>query len=353
MPALDFKTLLQQERARKRHEQEQQQKEEVASEEEDDDDEEYKVPANFAARVDAMLGAVVASNVSPAVPLPEEGQDVDIMAVAAAKIVEESQQAKHCLHARLEPEYLGTAMAERNLARHALVGPPHGIFYLPEYVSRELEEKVMEIAHTMPAKQWVTLRGRRLQCFGGKPTEDVASFKPQVLPPWVKQLCQTLTLAGVFGLEETPDHVLLNEYQPGQGIMAHTDGPFFRSRVAILSLGGPSIFRFKRRLATAEIEGGKEDEQQRPVGTVVLQPRSLIVFEGDAYHGHMHEILAVEEEVVGGEEGTTPVLNLATAGEGLKVGDVVRRALRVSLTFRKVNKPEEERCEARLSSKKM
>eukprot|EP00624_Nannochloropsis_granulata_P003337 evm.model.NODE_26981_length_61533_cov_35.017178.15 len=125
MPALDFKTLLQQERARKRHEQEQQQKEEVASEEEDDDDEEYKVPANFAARVDAMLGAVVASKVSPAVPLPEEGQDVDIMAVAAAKIVEESQQAKHCLHARLEPEYLGTAMAERNLARHALVGPPH------------------------------------------------------------------------------------------------------------------------------------------------------------------------------------------------------------------------------------
>lgn len=354
MPALDFKTLLQQERARKRHEQEQErqqqqqgpskQKEEEASEEaDDDDDEEYKAPANFAARVDAMLGAVVATNVSAAVSSPE---DVDIMALAAAKLVEEREQGKHCLHARLDPEYLATAMAERNLAQHALVGPPHGIFYLPGYVSRELEEEVIEIAHTMPAKQWVTLRGRRLQCFGGKPTEDVASFKPQVLPPWVKQLCQSLTLAGVFGMEETPDQVLLNEYQPGQGIMAHTDGPFFRPRVAILSLGGPAIFRFKRRLATGEIEGGKEDEQQRPVGTVVLQPRSLIVFEGDAYHEHMHEILAVEEEVVGGEDGTIPVLNLATAGEGVKVCDTVRRALRVSLTFRKVNKPDAEGSEA-------
>jgi len=356
MPALDFKTLLQQERARKRHEAKQQQQgstkqkemeeEEEEEEEEGDDDGEYKAPANFAARVDAMLGAVVATNVSAAVPSPEEGQDVDIMAVAAAKILEESQQAKHCLHARLDPEYLATAMAERDLAQHALVGPPHGIFYLPEYVSRELEEQVIEIAHSMPAKQWVTLRGRRLQCFGGKPTEDVASFKAQVLPPWVKQLCQSLTLASVFGMEETPDHVLLNEYQPGQGIMAHTDGPFFRPRVAILSLGGPAIFRFKRRLASGEIEGGKEDEQQRPVGSVLLQPRSLIVFEGDAYHEHMHEILAVEEEVVGGEEGTIPVLNLATAGEGVKVGETVRRALRVSLTFRKVNKPEAGRGEA-------
>jgi hypothetical protein len=281
MPALDFKTLLQQERARKRHEQEQErqqqqgpskQKEEEASEEaDDDDDEEYKAPANFAARVDAMLGAVVATNVSAAVSSPE--QDVDIMALAAAKLVEEREQGKHCLHARLDPEYLATAMAERNLAQHALVGPPHGIFYLPEYVSRELEEEVIEIAHTMPAKQWVTLRGRRLQCFGGKPTEDVASFKPQVLPPWVKQLCQSLTLAGVFGMEETPNHVLLNEYQPGQGIMAHTDGPFFRPRVAILSLGGPAIFRFKRRLATGEIEGGKEDEQQRPLLPNCVPPR--------------------------------------------------------------------------------
>jgi hypothetical protein len=96
------------------------------------------------------------------------------------------------------------------------------------------------------------------------------------------------------------------------------------------------------------------------VGSLVLQPRSLLVFTGEAYHEHLHGIKAVAEEVVGmeveeeeeeeeGEEGEgegggravarmrvgAPVMNLEAAG--VKVGDVVRRApVRVSLTFRRV-----------------
>lgn len=131
-----------------------------------------------------------------------------------------------------------------------------------------------------------------------------------------------------------PPLQLLNEYEPGQGIMAHADGPFYHSRVAIISLGGPAIFRFKRRLIAEEISA--DSQESVPAGTVVLEPRSLIVFEGEAYHDYLHEIAAVEEEVVGGTEGTTPVLNLASLEGRINVGDRLKRALRLSLTCRRV-----------------
>lgn len=185
--------------------------------------------------------------------------------------------------------------------------------------------------------------------------------------------------------------------------MAHTDGPFYHPRAAILSLGGPAVFHFRRRpqlvrgvfglgfgLAWDDLsffwvarplrhslytpqpnpttnnnpQSGEPNDGRAAVGSLVLQPRSLLIFTGEAYESCLHEILPNEEEVVGmvpaaaapsssdgdeeeGEEGDggrrvqqmvegAPVLNLATAG-GVKVGDVLRRApVRVSLTFRRV-----------------
>ena len=37
------------------------------------------------------------------------------------------------------------------------------------------------------------------------------------------------------------NHVLVNEYQPGQGIMAHTDGPAYSTVVATITTGGGQI----------------------------------------------------------------------------------------------------------------
>ena len=52
--------------------------------------------------------------------------------------------------------------------------------------------------------------------------------------------------------------------------------------------------------------------QNGAIASIVLQPRSLIFFTGEAYSDYMHEILAVEEEIVGEVEGgaSVPVLNL-------------------------------------------
>lgn len=45
------------------------------------------------------------------------------------------------------------------------------------------------------------------------------------------------------------NHLLINVYPPGVGIMPHFDGPLYRSKVVVLSLGGPSIISFAENYA--------------------------------------------------------------------------------------------------------
>ena len=49
--------------------------------------------------------------------------------------------------------------------------------------------------------------------------------------------------------------MLLNAYKPGQGIMAHRDGPLYHLGVCIVSLGAPTVLHFTRKSP----HGGKED----------------------------------------------------------------------------------------------
>ncbi len=62
------------------------------------------------------------------------------------------------------------------------------------------------------------------------------------LPRWLEAL--TLRVSQALDLDEPANHVLINEYKPGDGILPHEDGPTYRPTVAILSLRAPSIIRF-------------------------------------------------------------------------------------------------------------
>ena len=41
---------------------------------------------------------------------------------------------------------------------------------------------------------------------------------------WLSDCCERVTELGVFG-DKTPNHVLVNEYTPGQGIMVYAAWP--------------------------------------------------------------------------------------------------------------------------------
>lgn len=114
--------------------------------------------------------------------------------------------------------------------------------------------------------------------------------------------------------------------------MPHTDGPFYEPRTATLSLGSDAIMHFSPRVATADI-GQPGVDIARTQASLVLRDRCLVVFADDAYSHLLHGLDAVREETVGTQSGV-PIINGDAAGA--PEGTLIRRRLRVSLTFRKV-----------------
>jgi hypothetical protein len=72
--------------------------------------------------------------------------------------------------------------------------------------------------------------------------------------------------------------------------MPHTDGPLYHPAVAILSLGAPAVIRFWRR---PEEGGAVQPGSQAPEASLLLMPRSLLLFSGEAYSDCLHGILEV------------------------------------------------------------
>lgn len=160
-------------------------------------------------------------------------------------------------------------------------------------------------------ENWKTMTyGKRRVCMFGE--EGVA------LPSPLDDIAQHLVDEGVFPATERPNHVLLNEYQPGQGILSHTDGPLYASRTATLSLLSSVLVEFTQRLSSEEIG----NTPVRPI-SVLLRPGSLLVFEDEAYLNYCHLIaMDVDQDVT-----TEECMNA-------KPGQVIPRHKRFSLTFR-------------------
>ncbi|CAH2071952.1 unnamed protein product [Thlaspi arvense] len=77
------------------------------------------------------------------------------------------------------------------------------------------------------------------------------------------------------------DQLIVNLYQPGEGICAHVDLLRFEDGIAIVSLESPCVMRF------SPVEEKEEDEG---VVDVLLSPGSLILMSGDARYRWKHEI---------------------------------------------------------------
>merc|ERR1711971_979191 len=91
-------------------------------------------------------------------------------------------------------------------------------------VTEQEEENTLRNIHKAPKPKWTNLLNRRLQNWGGlpKPKGMIAEH----IPNWLQTHIDKVHQLGIFGDENTtkPNHVLINEYEPGQGISPHLDG---------------------------------------------------------------------------------------------------------------------------------
>ncbi|KAF9450522.1 hypothetical protein P691DRAFT_725890 [Macrolepiota fuliginosa MF-IS2] len=175
-------------------------------------------------------------------------------------------------------------------------------FYFPNFLSRDEEQYILRKIHESPRQKWKQLANRRLQIWeGGEITKK--GLLPQSLPSYLTvypNLVERLRVTGAFAnsLHQEPNHVILNEYHPGQGIMPHEDGPKYFPAVATISLGSHAAFNYYRYKPNHLEPGDVQDKviDQDPVLSVLLEPRSLIVSLGDMYTSYLHGIDPVKED---------------------------------------------------------
>ena len=192
---------------------------------------------------------------------------------------------------------------------------PATIYYLPDAIeSQQAAQDLQQWLLTLPDGDdgvacWKTMTyGKRRACM------------METLPNGpLLELANELVARGIFSCDEPPNHVLLNDYQPGQGILPHTDGPVYASRTATLSLGSDVLLNFTKRLTTEQV--GIVDNS--PKVQLLLEARSLVVFEQEAYLEYCHGI-----DMDKYEEFALPVCANAS------VGTRVERGHRLSMTFR-------------------
>ena len=127
-----------------------------------------------------------------------------------------------------------------------------------------------------------------------------------------------------------PNHCLINEYLPGQGIHAHEDGDAYHPVVATVSLGSHIVLDIKPK--KNDTTGGKLGDMQR--WRVLQEPRSLLITTGELYTGCLHGIREVEMDEDLGENN---IANWNMLGDKTPfAGGQTVREPRVSLTFRDV-----------------
>ncbi|KAM7497560.1 hypothetical protein LguiA_021974 [Lonicera macranthoides] len=158
-----------------------------------------------------------------------------------------------------------------------VVGSVPTLFYIPDFITDSEHHQLLNNISQAPVSKWKSLKNRRLQNWGG--VVHAKGLLAQDLPPWLTRITRRISEESKL-FPSAINHVLINEYLPNQGIMPHQDGPAYFPVVAILSLGSPVVMDFTRHSTLADNKSGS---QTRLPFSIVLMPRSLLIFKDMAY----------------------------------------------------------------------
>lgn len=151
-----------------------------------------------------------------------------------------------------------------------------GLLYIPDYIT-DVEEK--QFIKTINKQDWDNSLKRRVQHYGYRYDYKSRNVNKDMylgkLPKWLNDFASKIKDDGLC--EVVPDQVIINEYEPGQGISPHIDcESCFGPRIFSLSLGSAAIMEFT-------LEG-------KPKKEILLERRSLVMLYSDARSVWKHSI---------------------------------------------------------------
>ncbi|OTB20573.1 hypothetical protein K445DRAFT_313037 [Daldinia sp. EC12] len=220
-----------------------------------------------------------------------------------------------------------------------LTGLPQAAYYISDFISQEEEQAILNKIASAPKPRWKQLSHRRLQTWPSDLVNNKLLDAP--LPTWLSdpiiprlksiRLSYEPDSPDIFSdsPHQKPNHVLINEYPPGIGIMPHKDGAAYHPVVCTVSLGASlclNIYKSK--------DDGALDPS--PAWRILQEPRSLLITTSALYTDFLHGIEDITEDV---ELSKNTIANweFLRSPEEFANGSNVRKT-RTSLTYRDVMK---------------
>jgi alkylated DNA repair dioxygenase AlkB len=165
-----------------------------------------------------------------------------------------------------------------------------GLTIVEDFISEQEEKELLNYINT---KSWLNSLSRRVQHYGFEYDYKSPQLKPAIpIPEIFSRYYEKIGC--------NFNQVIVNEYEPGQGIGKHTDHKkLFGDTIASISLGSATSFIFGY--------GNVENE-------FYVKPRTLILMEGDARWKYYHYIPSRKSDTINDE--------------------IIKRKTRISITFR-------------------
>ena len=196
------------------------------------------------------------------------------------------------------------------IVRHLLSQPESeilpGLFVVSDFISTEEETELLRM---VDEQHWSNELQRRVQQYGYSYDYKASTVSKPLgsLPQWLEDLSRRMRDTGL--VSQVFDQVIVNEYQPGQGIAPHVDKKAdFMDQIVMLSLGSAVDMDFYQ----------KRDTKMTKLVSIRMFRRSACLLQGESRYAWAH--------------GIAPRKNDKHMFSGRKIA----RARRISLTFRTV-----------------
>ncbi|KAK3692739.1 hypothetical protein B0T22DRAFT_24329 [Podospora appendiculata] len=200
-------------------------------------------------------------------------------------------------------------------------------YYIADFISEEEEKLILE-----------KLTHRRLQTWPSDMVRGDTLLGAGPLPEWLEQLIPRMLSMPLSEDEPNifaasphgrPNHVLVNEYPPGTGIMPHKDGSAYYPVVCTVSLGSTICLNLHKSKPDGALD-------PKPVWRILQEPRSLLITTAELYSEYLHGIEAIATDM---DICEATIANWTRLRSPLSFKDGCHtRETRVSLTYRDVLK---------------